>query len=157
MKKWVVVAALGLGACQSSTPPTVSQEQAVLEDCYGVGNFCNATMPQTSSWKPGQPLPPMTSTSVVVTQLVSTKRWEAYGADPVAGQIRWAVGINPADFGAFMILVAGKDHPFGGVRPPGGDGCPPNCVDPEMILAVALRTLDVRGQAQLDAAACDLP
>ncbi len=157
MKKWVVAAALSLGACQPSTPPSVSQEQAVVEDCYGVGNFCNATMPQTSSWKTGQPLPPVTSTSVVVIQLVSTKRWEAYGADPVAGQIHWAVAITPSDFGSFMVLVAGKNQPFGGVRPPGGDRCPPNCVDPGTILSVALRTREVLGQAQIDSAACDLP
>jgi hypothetical protein len=155
MKRWVVAAAFGTGACQTGTPPTINQQESALEDCYGVASFCNAKMPQSTTWKRGEPLPPMSSTSVVMTSLVSPQRWDAYGADPVAGDVTWWVHMTPDDFGSFMILVASKDHPFGGVRPPGGDGCPPTCVDPALILAAGLRTLDIQTQAEADRAACD--
>jgi hypothetical protein len=155
MKRWVVAAAFGAGACQAGTQPTISQHEAALEDCYGAASFCDAKMPQTTTWKAGEALPPLSDTSVVVTNLVSSSLWEAYGADPEAGKVMWSVQIKPDDFGAFMQLVVSKNHAFGGVRPPGGGASTTWCVDPRLILAVALRTSGVQAQAEADRAACD--
>lgn len=154
MKTWLVVAALAVVGCQTATS-TTSQEIS-SQDCYGVANFCDATLPPAASWIPGQPIPQSTPTTVVMLMPGST--WQVFGADPAAGKIHWRLVLKQSSVGAFMLLLtADGDRAYGGVRPPPPATCPPICIHPgPEILAAALRIQNVQQQAEEDAAACPL-
>jgi hypothetical protein len=152
MKKWVAALAISAG-CQGS-PASVTSQEVSADECHGVANFCGAKMPPSSSWIEGDPLPPLTPATVVLIHRASSSVWEAYGADPELGEVRWYVRMKPGAIDRFLDLVASSNHAFGGVRPPGSPRCPPICVDPGYLLSAALRMVKIDEQAAADAAAC---
>jgi hypothetical protein len=168
MKNWAITIALGpalglaLGAaagCQNPAPSsTVEQAQtAAADDCYGVANYCQATKPALSSWTTGEPFPQSTPTTVVVVIRRSAGAvWEAYGADPVIGAVLWGRSMKPTALPAFLNLADGGAHAYGGVRPPVGGVCPPECGEPlpGYLLEAARRIAPIQAQAQAAEDAC---
>lgn len=153
MKRWLVTAVLGAVGCQSGSSATATQEVAA-EDCYGVANFCGATAPAPSPWLPGDPLPQSTPNTVVMLMTKSSSVWQAFGADPVLGQVVWTRTVKSSAIGAFMVTITSANRPYGGVRPPPIDKCPPNCIIPGLVLAAALRVSQVQASAEADINAC---
>jgi hypothetical protein len=157
MKNWAIVVALAAAGCQAPAPPsTVEQTQAVIDDCYGVANYCQASKPGLSSWSTGDPFPQSTPTTVVVVVRKSSAVWQAYGADPQLGKVLWARSMKPASLAAFLNLADQGALTYGGVRPPVGGNCPPECGEPtgSFLLEAAKRIAPIDEQARAAAAAC---
>lgn len=148
MKKWLVVAASGIAACQANAPETEIQS-------ISQGDYCGAETPPVTQWKPGLPLPPSTSTTAVITSRITTDLWNVYGADPVVGKVRWHLVLKTPDMIQLQGLAVSNSLAYGGSRGPVG-GCAPRCGDPpgSLVLAYANRLLQVPGLAEGDDKLC---
>jgi len=153
----IVLALAAAAACQAPAPPsTVEQTQAVIDDCYGVANFCQASKPGLSSWTTGDAFPQSTPSTVVVLVRKSAAVWEAYGADSTLGKVMWSRSMKPGSLAAFLNLADQGALKYGGVRPPVGGACPPECGEPtgSFLLEAAKRIAPIDEQARAAAAAC---
>jgi len=156
MKKWLVVAAVGIAGCQAGTTSTTSQALGG-ENCDGTKNFCDAKMGAKLDWKPGTPIPQVTPDTVILIGNEAKGVWGGYAADLGSGSVLWHVSLKDAEMTAFQGLLRIGDYTYGGVRGP-VSGCLPNCGgDPfpaGFLLAAALRQRDVQKGADEDFGAC---
>jgi hypothetical protein len=169
---WTVGIAAALAACQTFDPEdrdtidsrapaeagrgrealSIDSSEAPAEDaCYGVANFCGATLPPITHFT--TKLPPEITPSTVIVLVPGEGGLMAYGADPAEAKVHWALAVADSKIGLFMRLVLnGFSNPVG-VRPPSGT-CPPLCGDGALVLEVALRARSIQADATEARNAC---
>jgi len=127
-----------LCGCQVQPGEHQATTQQEVTDCFGVANYCNATLPPVTQWA-GQ-LPQSSPTTVIAIQQnpFVTGQWYAIAADWQAGQIPWILSFKTTDTPAVITATTNANRGWFGVRPPPPPP-PPLGVDPRYVLESALR------------------
>jgi hypothetical protein len=135
---------LGIAACQAAAVETASQP-------IDQQDYCAAALPGESTWKPGDKLPELTASTVMISAEIDhdKDRWGVYGVDPFAGKITWVLRLSGPELKKFQLAAVAGSYPYGGVRGPIG-GCIRNCGDPDPPVLLNFARLDRQLQAMAE-------